>query len=165
VTVLDELLRLKVYRESKAEVTLAKCRHVLIDVTRRADEAREALHGYQRWSNEQERSLYDALYGQLVRLRDLERLREDVVMLRMKERALNEGLAKTEAERVQADTATREARAVHELATRTREKFIQLVHAQAEEIRLEDERKEDAEVEDLYAIQRDREDWEVRDDE
>lgn len=164
-TMLDELLELKEYREEKAEMRLARSRLVLAEVTRRTDEARTALVEYRRWSAEHEVGLYGALYGQLVRLRQLEHLREDVVILRMREHSLAESLTKVEGERTQADGAVREARTAHEQATRIREKFVQLVEAQSEEIRLEDERREDLELEDLYAIRRDREDWQENDDE
>ncbi len=165
MTMLDQLLRLKVYREDKAEMGLARCRLVRAEVVRRADAARQSLVDYRQWSAEHERGLYGAMYGRLVRLRDLEHLREDVVTLRVEERALDETLTKVEAERVQADTAVHESRVAHEQATRTREKFVQLVRVEAEETRLESERKEDIELEDLYAIRRDRDDWKERDDE
>ncbi len=168
MTVLDELLGLKMYREGKAEMGLARSRLSLAEVTRRTEEARNALTDYQRWSAEHELSLYGALYKRQVRLRDLEYLREDVVILRVKERALSESVTKVEAERQQADSAVRDARIVHEQATRTREKFVQLVEVQSVEIRLEDERKEDAEIEDLFTGRRgrdDQEDWEGHDNE
>jgi hypothetical protein len=165
VTVLDDLLRLKVYREDKAELGLARSRFALAEVTRRNDEARDTLTRYQDWSAEHEQGLYGAVYGRFVRPRDLEYLREDVVILRLKERSLTESLAAIDTERTQADSTVREARGVHEQATRTREKFVRLVEAQSEEIRLEDERKEDVEMEDLYSTRRDREDWEGHDHE
>ncbi len=165
MTMLDELLRLKVYREEKAEMGLARCRFALAEVTRRTDRARDTLTGYQRWSVERELGLYGALYGRLVRARDLEHLREDVVVLRSKERTLKESLEKVEVEHGQAEVAARESRAVHEQASRTREKFVQLVSVQSEEIRLETERREDIELEELYVIRRDREDWEGGEDE
>jgi type III secretion protein O len=165
MTMLDELLRLKVYRQEKAEMGLARCRFALAEVARRAGESREALTGYQRWSAEHELGLFGALYGRLVRARDLEYLREDVVVLRLKERTLQESLDTVEVEQGQAEVAVRESRAVHEQASRTREKFVQLVSLQSEEIRLETERREDIEMEDLYTIRRDREDWEGGEDE
>jgi type III secretion protein O len=166
MTVLNELLELKRYREDKAEMMLVKCRLALAEVTKRKDQAQDQLVKYQHWSVQHERDMYGAVYGRLVRPRDLEYLREDVVMLRVKERALNEALTKVEGERTQADGAVRESRQVHERATRTREKFVQLVEAESDEIRIEAERKEDVEMEDLNALVRDREDWdEERDDE
>ncbi|WP_129781704.1 type III secretion system stalk subunit SctO [Peristeroidobacter soli] len=165
MTVLNELLGLKRYREDKAEMALARSRLALSEVTKRKEEAQRALVSYQQWSETHEREIYGAVYGRIVRPRDLEHLREDVVMLRVKERALNETLTNVEAERTQADTAVRDSRTAHERATRTREKFVQLVEAQSEEIRVEAERKEDVELEDLYSVTRDREDWEERDDE
>jgi type III secretion protein O len=165
MSMLNELLELKQYREDKAEMALARCRLSLAEVTKRKDQAHDALVSYQEWSVTHERDMYGAVYGRVVRPRDLENLREDVVMLRVKERTLNEALTKVETERTQADTAVRDSRTAHERATRTREKFVQLVEAQSEELRLEAERKEDLEMEDQHTGGRDREDWEDRDDE
>ena len=165
MTMLNELLELKRYREDKAEMAVVRTRFALVAVTKRKDEAQQELVNYQKWSETHEQDMYGAVYGRVVRPRDLENLRQDVVMLRVKERALNEQLTQVEAERTQADTAVRDSRVVHERATRTREKFVQLVEVQSEEIRAEAERKEDVETEDLYAVARDREDWGERDDE
>ncbi len=165
MTVLDELLSLKVYREDKAEMGLARCRLALAEVTHRTDAAREALASYQHWSADHELSLYGALYGRAVRLRQLEYLREDIGMLRLKERELDESLKSVETERQQADTEVREARGAHEQASRTRQKFVHLVETQSEEIKLETERKEDLEMEDLFTARRDREDWQEPEDE
>ncbi len=165
MTMLDELLHLKVYRENKAEMSLARCRLVLAEATQRTQEAQKSLVDFQHWSAEHELGLYGAMFGRLVRLRDLEHVREDVVILRVKERTLSESLVKIDAERATADTAVRDSRTVHEQATRTREKFVQLVQVEVEDLRLESERKEDSELEDLYAIRRDREDWEAPVDE
>ncbi len=165
MTVLDELLGLKLYRENKAEMGLVKCRLALAEVGRRTDEARDALTKYQRWSMEHELSLYGAMYGRAVRPRDLEYLREDVVMLRVEERELHGSLTKVEKERQQADTEVRAARAAHEQASRTREKFVQLIEVQSEEIRVESERKEDVEMDDLFSGRREREDWQESEDE
>jgi type III secretion protein O len=165
MTMLNELLNLKRYRQDKAEMVLAKSRLALAEVTKRREDAQEALVSYRQWSEDHERDMYGAVYGRVVRPSDLENLRQDVVMLRVKERALDEVLTKVEKERTQADTAVRDSRVEHERASRTREKFVQLVDAQSEEIRIEAERQEDVEQEDLHATRRDREDWEDRDDE
>jgi type III secretion protein O len=165
MTMLNELLELKRYREDKAELAVARCRLALAEVTKRKEGAQEALVSYQRWSETHERDMYGAVYGRVVRPRDLENLRQDVVMLRVKERALNDDLTNVEAERAKADTGVRESRVAHERATRTREKFVQLVDVESEETRIEAERKEDVELEDLHSIARDREDWEEREDE
>lgn len=165
MTMLNSLLELKRYREGKAEMALAKSRLELAEVTKRKDDAQDALVSYQKWSENHEKDMYGAVYGRVVRPRDLENLRLDVVALRIKERALNETLTKVETERTQADVVVRDSRAAHERATRSRTKFVQLVDAQSEEFRIEAERQEDAELEDLHSTRRDREDWEERDDE
>jgi len=165
MTILDELLRLKRHREDKAEMRLARCRLELAEVRRREQEAQEALVSYQRWSAHHEKNLYGALYGQIVRPRVLETLRDDVVMLRVKERALTETARKIETEISNADAAVRDSRTAHQQASRVREKFVQLVLAQSETLRVEAERKEDSELEELYVVRKDDTEWETPDDE
>jgi type III secretion protein O len=165
MTVLDELLRLKRYREDKAEMLLARRRLELADMRRRAEESQEALDHYRRWSVEHERELYGALYGHTVRPKVLENLRDDVVMLRVKERSLMDEAKRLDADVGQADAAFRDSRAAHQQASRVREKFVQLVLAQSEELRVEAERKEDGELEELYGAPRERDEWEEAVDE
>jgi len=162
---LNELLRLKRYREDKAEMAVSTCRFGLQEASRYREQAKASLIEYRSWSCEREREMYAEVCRRIVRLRDLEYLKEDVVGLHIKERSLEEQLATAKVKEEQADKALAEARQNHRTASRAREKFVQLVSVQAEEIRLEGERKEDVETEDLYAIRRDREDWEGRDDE
>ncbi|HLA73556.1 MAG TPA: YscO family type III secretion system apparatus protein, partial [Steroidobacteraceae bacterium] len=81
MTVLNELLELKRYRENKAEMAVVRTRFALAAVTKRKDEAQQELANYQIWSETHEKDMYGAVYGRVVRPRDLEDLRQDVVML------------------------------------------------------------------------------------
>lgn len=164
MSILDELLQLKQFRENKAERSVAVCRLMLAEVVGRTERAKQALSKYIGWSRQREADLYAALYGRRVLVRDIERTRDDVLAMRHKERGLRESVTRTEQEREHSEQALRHAREAHESATRIREKFLQLVGLQSEEIRLENERKEDAEMDDLHAVRRDRQEWETHDD-
>ncbi|THF57267.1 type III secretion system stalk subunit SctO [Pseudothauera rhizosphaerae] len=159
MSMLHELLRLKEHRENKAEMAVSGCRMALAEAVQQEETARGSLVEYRHWSVEQERGMYAAVCRRVVRARDLEWLREDVLMLRVKERDLEDVLHQREKQRDEADHRLQDAREVHRLASRVKEKFIQLVEVQSEEIRLESERKEDVEMEDLYAVRKEREDW------
>ena len=120
-------------------------------------QADQTLNDYRVWSDGHERSLYDEVCKRVVRPRDLEWLREDVSALRVKETSLEGELAQAGKQRSTAEDELKQARGVRELATRVREKFVQLVGAEADELRLEAERKEDVETEDSYAGRREHE--------
>lgn len=152
MTLLAELLRIKEYREDKAELGVIKSRSILAETMRRNDEARDALDRYERWSDERERQLYSGILGRSIKLRELTYLREDVALLKQKKLALSESLNRADAEQTEAQVAADVARDTHEVAARAREKFVQLVQAHSEELRLENERKEDGEIEELTSV-------------
>ena len=134
------------------------------EAVRVEQKADRTLNDYRIWSDSHERELYAEVCRRVVRPRELEWLREDVSALRVKETTLECELTQAGKQRGAAEDELKTARNLHELATRAREKFVQLVGAEAEEIRLEAERKEDVETEDGYAARREREqedeDWE-----
>jgi type III secretion protein O len=159
MTIVQELLRLKVHREHKAEMAVSVCRQTLAEANRNRDKAREALADYRQWSVAEETNWYGRICRQVVRVGQIHQLLEDVAALRTKERELDATLEDSEQARQHSETELLAARDGHRQASRAREKFVRLAEAQSEELRLESERKEDAETEDLYALRKEREDW------
>ena len=159
MTILQELLRLKVHRENKAEMAVSVCRLALAEANRNRDKAQGALADYRRWSVAEESDWYGSICRQVVRVSQIHRLLEDVAELRRKEQELEATLEEFELARRRSETELHEARNGHRFASRAREKFVQLAAARTEELRLESERKEDVETEELYAFRKEREDW------
>ena len=145
---LDELLHLKAWREGKAERALAERRGALVASARMADQAGASLADYRDWSARHELDLFANVRGRSVRPRDLERLREDVGALRVREGELEDLRVRAARHRDEAETALGQARDAHRTALKAREKFERLAAASAEEGRIEDERREDVETED-----------------
>ena len=151
---LDELLHLKAWREGKAERALAERRTALAASDRMASQAVASLADYRDWSARHELELFANVRGRAVRPRDLERLREDVGALRVREGELEDLRQRAARHRDEADAALGQARDAHRTALKAREKFERLAAASAEEGRLEDERREDVETEDRGTIRR-----------
>lgn len=151
---LGELLHLKAWREGKAERVLAERRGAQAASARMADQAAASLADYRDWSARHELELFATIRGRTVRPRDLERLREDVGALRVREGELEDLRLRAARHRDEAETTLGQARDAHRTALKAREKFERLAAASAEEGRIEDERREDVETEDRGTIRR-----------
>jgi type III secretion protein O len=149
MALLDELLRLKSHREDKASRALAADRAALAETERLERSAGDALEDYRAWAERHERELYAELCRRVVQPREIEWLKQDVAGLKTKESELEGLLAKAGERRGQAEQALARAREAHAQALRAREKFTRLLEAQAQAARLESERLEDVEAEDL----------------
>jgi type III secretion protein O len=156
---IGELLRIKTFRETKAELEVSRARLELAAAIDAAAKARTALADYRTWSVNHERSLYADLCTKVVKAREIEWLREDVLLLRGKERELDAAIANADGATQKAEGAVKTARQGHVDATRNREKFSEVARIMAVENALEAARREETDLEDLYAIRRDRQDW------
>lgn len=164
MSIFRELLSIKTFRESKAELAVRKQRGVLAEAVERHEAAQQALRRFIDYAVAHERSLYDDLCRRVVKLRDIEDVQLAVVDLRGKERRHEESVAQadadrqTQAERLEAD------KHAHSEASRMKQKFVELAQAFSEERLREIERKEDAELEEAAETRRDRSDWEEQAD-
>lgn len=159
----DELLFIKRFRETKAETELKKSRGALVLAQQAEHEAEQTLDEYVAWAAAQERAWYEDLCSRLVRLREISAVQEDVVLLKARERdhrATLEARRKTHEEaREQMDLSMRRMRE----ASTAREKFVELARNFHWLASLEQERKEELELEELASVRREREDWEGTD--
>jgi type III secretion protein O len=156
---IGELVRIKVFRESKAEMEVARARSELTVAIQALADAKAALTDYCAWSLNHEREMYAEFCKKLVKPREIEWLREDVLLLRGKERELDAAVATADAQRGRAEEGVRVARGHHADATRNREKFDEVAKGIAADALVEAMRREESELEDLYAIRRDKDEW------
>jgi type III secretion protein O len=148
-TVFDELLRIKSFREAEAAKEVGRRRTALDLAAAQRDKADKALDEYRRWSAERERQLYQAIIDQLVQLRDLDRLKGQVLDMREKERLMVEQLAEARKAVEAARAALEQARLGHMAAFKGRQKFTELSGVLIEELRREAARREDVEMEEF----------------
>jgi len=159
MSVFTELLSIKSFRESKAELGVRKQRAVLADAVGRRDHADQTLVQFQGFALRHERALYDDLCSRIVRLRDIEDVQFAVVDLRGQERQHETALHQAEEDRAREASRLEDDKRLHADALRTKEKFIELAQVYADEQSKEFERKEDAELEEVAETRRDRADW------
>jgi type III secretion protein O len=156
---ITDLVRIKTFRENKAELEVMRKRTELAHAIDVAAKARQALVDYRAWSLQRERDMYADICLKVVKSREIEWLREDVLLLRGRERALDQEIVDADSATKSAEVAARTARDLHGIAKRNREKFDELAAGIAAELAAESVRKEETEMEDLYALRRDRLDW------
>lgn len=147
--VLADLLRIKVYREQKAERHLAIARVRFKQAEAELQSARHILKNFLTETARKEKAMYEDLCSRIVLLRDINSVQIDVQL--SKERA-EELTADVDAAVVARDTALaaeREAREQHRLAVRMREKFSEMMRVVQEERDFELARREEGELEEV----------------
>lgn len=162
MSVYHELLQIKQFRETKAETEVRRHRALVAEANRAIEELQRKLEEFRIWSDSHELGLYDDLCTRLVKLREIEDLRDAVAELRNRERNMEQGVRDAEGKREEAARALDGAVEAHSDASRQTNKFKELSRVYSEEVRLELERQEDLEMEE-FRIARDDE-WETADD-
>ncbi len=149
--VLKDLLRIKIFREEKAERAVAKARLALLEADDALRRARQALKDFEAESIQREKAMYAELCSRLVVLREIEDVRIDVDLMKEKAERLREQVEEAQLARQQAAERVEEARLVHRDAVRMREKFDELLRTVLEEREFELSRQEDLEMEESAA--------------
>lgn len=161
---IDELLFIKRFRESKAETELKRSRGELVLAQHAEQAAERALTDYLDWAQAQERAWYADLCSRVVKLREIAAVQEDVVALKAGEREHREALdTQQKAHELARQHMDRSVRHMREAST-AREKFVELARNFHWLATREQERKEELELEELASVRREREDWETQDD-
>jgi type III secretion protein O len=160
MSILAELLSIKAFRETRAEVEVRKERARFAEALAAREAAEKSLDEFKAWAQAQELAWYEDLCQRVVRLRDIEDVQHGVAGLRNQEVTLDQQRQQAQTHERQQEQRLGEAKVVLSDATRVKEKFVELVRLNTLE-RLQDvERKEDAELEEVAELRRDRADWE-----
>lgn len=149
--VLHDLLRIKIFREEKAERAVARARLTLIEADDALKKARQALKAFESDSLRREKRMYADLCSRLVVLREIEDVRTDIELMKEKAEQLRQQVDNAETKRVEAADRLEEVRAVHQHAVRMREKFDELLRTVIQEQEFEFARQEDLEMEEAAA--------------
>lgn len=147
--VLKDLLRIKIFREEKAELAVARARRHLVEMDRALDDARRALEDHLRACEAKEKAMYKELCSRLVLVKDIDEVTLDVKLMQEASTELEKKIERAKEAREQAAEAVEVSRQVHRDAVRMREKFMELTRAVDEEraadlLRLEDLEMEEA---------------------
>ena len=126
MTVLTDLLRIKIFREQQAERALLKARLILKEADGALKDARSSLKKFMEESIEREKLMYSDLCSRLVFLKEIENVRLDVDLMKEKSDQLKQKVEDAETARKEAAEREDLARQVHIVAIREREKFDEL---------------------------------------
>ncbi len=149
--VLNDLLRIKIFREAQAERELAKARQRLAEARRMLREAEAGLSTFQQESLQREKALYSDLCSRLVVLREIEDVRTDVELMKEKAVRLAEQVEDARRKLDEAAGQAEQARLDHRDAVRIREKFDELVQLERAEMESERSHFEELEMEEAAA--------------
>lgn len=145
--VLKDLLRIKIFREEKAERAVGKARLALLEAEENLRDAKQALKDFEIESIRREKKMYAELCTRLVVLREIEDVRTDVELMKEKAEQLKQQVDDSEAARDEAAERVEQARIEHRDAVRIREKFDELLRTVLEEREFELARNEELEME------------------
>ncbi|HYC37705.1 MAG TPA: YscO family type III secretion system apparatus protein [Usitatibacter sp.] len=160
MSIFTELLRIAGFRENKAEMELSRTRSEVATAHEQEEQARRRVHEFAAFAERREREMYAELCTRLVRLRELEDVQFGVLELRDGERRREAELEAARKALQQATAALEAAREVHRLASRMKEKFVELAGSYDEERARELQRVEDMEMEEVHRVSLDREERE-----
>ena len=148
-SVYDELFKIKEFRENSASNDVRLKRSALEEAHQTLLRREREFADYRTWREGREVELYDEIVGSLVRVGDLDDLKEKIFRLREKERLLQEKVKEAEQARQTAMDLLDQSIAAHRQAMRDKEKFAELRDIARKELKKEEERAEDMEMEEF----------------
>ncbi|WP_394065632.1 type III secretion protein [Alcaligenes sp. WGS1538] len=164
MSIFQDLLAIKRFREGQAELAVMRQRQSLLQMQQRSAEAREQLARFRELSLQREQDMYQDLCSRLVRVGEIEDVLDGVAELRQGEREREAGVEQAAEQEREATAALNQCRDMHREASRVVQKFVELTSVHAAEHLRELERKEDLEMEEAASMARDRDDWQLHDD-
>jgi len=159
MAVFDELLSIKRFRESQAELAVARERSSVLEAEQFREGCGQALQDFRHWAAQREDELYGDLCSRVVQVREIENVLQDVAGLRDGERQHEQRLLEADEKLEQAHQALDEQRMRHREATRHTEKFVELARIHFDEHFKAVQDQEDREMEEVALQIRDRDDW------
>lgn len=150
--VLTDLLRIKIFREEKAERALAKARALLRAAEEAVELAKKVLRDYREESRQREKTLFADLCKRIVLLKDIQDVQVDIQLMKERIEALVQELEQAKERLEEAAEHERAAREEHKFAVRMREKFSEMLRTVNEERDFELSRREELEVEEAAEI-------------
>ena len=159
MSIFAELLSIKRFRESQAELGVQKAHAELTHARLRHDDLQSALEAFRTQARNQELQWYAELCIGPVKLRAINDVRESVAFLREDERKKEESTEQAARALTTATDRSQAARLTLRQATTVKDKFVELATNVADEAARELQRREDAEMEEVSSVRRDRQDW------
>jgi type III secretion protein O len=150
--VINDLLRIKIFREEQAERALKKARAALAEAGEALKKANLALKEFTEESIRREKSMYDDLCTRLVFLKEIENVRIDIDLMKEKSAELKKQVESAELNRKDCAEREIEAHMLHIEAVRMREKFNELRKTVTEEKEVALAQFEELEMEEAASV-------------
>ncbi len=150
--ILADLLRIKKFREQKAERALIHARQELLTAEEKLSEAKHKLKEFRIKSALKEKELYDDLCKRMVSVRELDNVKVDIELMKERDDELAKELAHKEELRVLSHEKERSALEDYNSAARLREKFDQILANTKDLEAVEEEKIQDAEIEESSEV-------------
>lgn len=145
--VLTDLLRIKVFREEKAELALARARQILVKADTKLDAARRTLQNFIEECNRKEREMYADLCTRLVLRKEIDDVALDIQLMKEQTAHHEQNVEEAKEARDTAAELLEQAKQDHRDAVRMREKFTEMLRIVQEERNIDAMRLEDLELE------------------
>ena len=158
MSMMDQLLFIKSFREGQAQTKMQRCRAEHLDAQAREQATRQAFEQFITQAREDEARWYRELCDRLVKLSDIETVQQDIAILRAEQLAREEAVRAQAALTESARLAFSESALALREASAARNKFEELRRNEREAFARESERREELELEEVAGIRRDRDD-------
>jgi type III secretion protein O len=155
----DQLVRIKAFREEKAERAMHAQRRVLAKAQAQRDAAGRCLDEFRDQARAHEQRIYRDLCERVVRLHHIEDVRAQVLTLRGQEKERERELQTAETRRDEEERRLDVDRQAHAHARRMHDKFVEVADMFALETRQQAERQEEAEIEEAAESRGPRGEW------
>ena len=149
MSVFHQLLRIRDFREQRAQAAVIAELVALQRAVQARDAASDQLEAFKAYAQRRESDLFDDLQARAVQVRDIQEVRHEVGEMRAKERGYAETLDKAEAQHMRQTEALESARSLHEQAQRAKQKIEEQVIKDRQDLAWTREKAEETEREDV----------------
>ena len=146
---LHDLLRIKKIREKSAQDEVKKCQYKVEQSVIELEKCKKALQDHITWREQEETQLYDNIMNTRVKERDLDLLKQRIILMRDKDSVLEEEIQNAQKVLDEHKAALSEAENRLIKATQAVKKFEEFTRVLDEEAAREAERIEELEMEDF----------------
>jgi flagellar biosynthesis chaperone FliJ len=143
------IVDVKQRREDSAQIYLRQSRLALESAAQQAIQAKEEIARYASWRVAEEVRLWDGIENKPIKVEAIDAMKAEIGLLRGQEHVLVEKADQAERARLRAKEVLAQAEQDFEMAQRARSKFEDLAEVLDAEWRQEQDRKEEAELDEL----------------
>jgi hypothetical protein len=151
-TAFEQILGIKDRKAELAQTEVRACRLAVEQAVRAVEEAKAEAERFSQYLVQRQGELYDGLQAKVCERGDIDEVREEIARMRGHEASLHTKIEEAEAERRKAVERLEAAKQAQLRAIKNVEKFKQLVQVERTEAAIEEQAKEDNELEEFVRL-------------